>query len=131
MSDTERYELNDGSGGWAVERCEPENDGICHKAIFYGPDAARQAADFMTRLNGGDIEAAARRIWKKRPDVGHKPWPLQTEEQKRAYPHNPICAVELCFDYARAALAADSLVSAFPKGSVGGVGVSLNKGNIP
>lgn len=43
------YELNDGSGGWAVERCEPENDGICHKAIFYGPQARRQAAEFLSR----------------------------------------------------------------------------------
>lgn len=45
----EIYKLNDGSEGWAVERCEPENDGICHKAIFYGPQSARQAADFLAR----------------------------------------------------------------------------------
>ena len=43
----ELYKLDDGSEGWAVERCEPENDGICHKAIFYGPQAGRQAADFL------------------------------------------------------------------------------------
>lgn len=48
----ERYELNDGSGGWAVERCEPENDGACHKAVFYGPDAGRQAAEFLAREYG-------------------------------------------------------------------------------
>ena len=45
----EQYELDDGSGGWAVEHCEPENDGICHKAIFYGPSAKRQAAEFLVR----------------------------------------------------------------------------------
>jgi hypothetical protein len=45
----EIYKLDDGSEGWAVERCEPENDGVCHKAVFYGPAAARQASDFLFR----------------------------------------------------------------------------------
>lgn len=47
-----QYPLNDGSNGWAVECCEPENDGVCHKAIFYGPDAERQATDHLSREYG-------------------------------------------------------------------------------
>ena len=50
------------------------------------------------------VERLARAIYRKRPDCAGKPWPLETEDQKRAYPHNPIAAVELSFDYAKAAL---------------------------
>lgn len=50
-------------------------------------------------------EAIARSIWAKRPDCVAKPWPLETVEQRRAYPHNPIAAVDLCFIYADAAIA--------------------------
>ena len=51
-------------------------------------------------------EQIARAIWAKRPDGGGlgKPWPLETDKQKRAHQHNPIIAVELCFWYADAAL---------------------------
>jgi hypothetical protein len=41
------YKLSDGSGGWVVERCDPQDDGRCDKAVFYGPEAERQAADFL------------------------------------------------------------------------------------
>lgn len=46
MTNASIYAMTDGSNGWAVERCEPDNDGVCHKAVFYGPDAARQARTF-------------------------------------------------------------------------------------
>lgn len=39
---------------WVVECCEPENDGICHKAIFYGPDAETHARDHM-QLQFGEV----------------------------------------------------------------------------
>ncbi len=51
-------------------------------------------------------EKVARAIWAKRPDCQGKPWPIATEEQRRAYPHNPIAAVDLCFIYAEAAMRA-------------------------
>lgn len=50
-------------------------------------------------------EQAARAVWAKRPDCNGKPWPIETAEQRRAYPHNPIAAVDLCFIYADAVLA--------------------------
>lgn len=50
------------------------------------------------------VERLARSIYAKRPDCQGKPWPLETEDQRRAYPHNPIAAVDLSFIYARAAL---------------------------
>lgn len=50
--DATKYQLDDGSRGWAVERCEPENDGVCHKAIFYGPEAERQASQFLQHEYG-------------------------------------------------------------------------------
>lgn len=40
------------------------------------------------------------------PDCQGKPWPLETEQQRRSYPHHPIAAVYLSFEYAAAALAA-------------------------
>jgi hypothetical protein len=55
------------------------------------------------------IEIAARAIFKVRPDCQGKRWPIETPEQRRAYPHNPIAAVDLCFAYAKAALQADKL----------------------
>jgi hypothetical protein len=66
------------------------------------------------------VERAAKAIWAERPDCAGKPWPLATPEQKRAYPHNPIAAVDLCFIYAKAALgvSGDGLVAAFPKGTI-------------
>ena len=53
-------------------------------------------------------EHIARAIWQKRPDCAGKPWPFDdmTEKQRRAYQHNPIAAVDLCFIYADAAIAA-------------------------
>ena len=51
-------------------------------------------------------ERIARAIWAKRPDCVGKPWPIETPEQARAYPHNPIAACDLCFIYADAAIAA-------------------------
>jgi hypothetical protein len=51
-------------------------------------------------------EKIARAIWKVRPDCANREWPIQTPEQRRAYPHNPIAACDLCFIYADAALAA-------------------------
>lgn len=50
------------------------------------------------------LDHVARSIWKRRPDVGHKPWPLVTAEDYRAYPHNPVAAVDLCYSYAEAAM---------------------------
>lgn len=53
----------------------------------------------------GDFrEAIARAIYARRPDCFGKPWPIETEEQKRAYPHNPIAAVDLSYHYADAAI---------------------------
>lgn len=49
-------------------------------------------------------EQIAKAIWLKRPDCHGKQWPLETEEQKRAYPHNPIASIDLSFIYADAAL---------------------------
>ena len=51
-------------------------------------------------------EMVARAIWAKRPDCQGKPWPMNTPEQRRAYPHNPVAACDLCFIYADAAIAA-------------------------
>jgi hypothetical protein len=50
-------------------------------------------------------ELIAKAIWTKRPDCAGKPWPLTDDYSKRAYKHNPIAAVDLCFVYADAALA--------------------------
>lgn len=49
-------------------------------------------------------EQIAKAIWAKRPDCAGKPWPLADDYSKRAYKHNPIAAVDLCFIYAEAAL---------------------------
>ena len=49
-------------------------------------------------------EAVARAIWAKRPDCNGKPWPIQTEVDRRGYNHNPIAAVDLCYLYADAAI---------------------------
>ena len=51
-------------------------------------------------------EKVARAIYAKRPDCHGKPWPVETPEQRRAYPHNPIAAVDLSYIYADAAIAA-------------------------
>lgn len=53
-------------------------------------------------------ETVAKAIWRKRPDVMGKPWPFDAMDakQRRAYPHNPIAAVDLCFIYADAAIEA-------------------------
>lgn len=47
----------------------------------------------------------AKAIWLKRPDCKGKPWPLETAAQVRGY-SEPIAAVDLCIDYARAAIKA-------------------------
>lgn len=53
----------------------------------------------------GDLrERVARAIYANRPDCLNKPWPVETAEQRRAYPHNPIVAVDLSYEYADAAL---------------------------
>ncbi len=63
------------------------------------------------------LERAARAVWAKRPDCQGKPWPIQTPEQKRAYPHNPIAVVDLCYAYAKAVLLEASVdVEPVPKG---------------
>lgn len=51
-------------------------------------------------------EQIARAIWAKRPDCQRRPWPIETSEQRRAYPHNPVAACDLCYIYADAAIAA-------------------------
>lgn len=50
-------------------------------------------------------EKVARAIYAKRPDCQGKPWPIVTAEDARAYPHNPIAAVDLSLVYADAAIA--------------------------
>jgi hypothetical protein len=57
-----------------------------------------------------DVERVARAIWAKRPDVGHKPWPIESDKDARHYQHHPMAAIELCYIYARAAIAALSTV---------------------
>lgn len=54
------------------------------------------------------VERVARAIWQKRPDQIGRPWPFDamTPKERRAYDHNPIAAVDLCFIYARAAIEA-------------------------
>lgn len=53
----------------------------------------------------GDLrERVARAIYAKRPDCQRKPFPVNTAEEKRAYPHNPIAAVDLSYEYADAAI---------------------------
>jgi hypothetical protein len=53
----------------------------------------------------GDLrELVARAIYARRPDCHQKLWPVETDEQRRSYPHNPIAAVDLSYDYADAAL---------------------------
>lgn len=41
--------------GWAIECIEPDNDGRCHKAVFWGPDAYRQARQFARLEYGVDL----------------------------------------------------------------------------
>lgn len=53
-------------------------------------------------------ERYARAIWAVRPDCFGKPWPLETAEARRRYPHFPIAAVDLCFIYADAILRSDN-----------------------
>jgi hypothetical protein len=50
------------------------------------------------------LDMVAKAIYAKRPDCQGKPWPLETAEQRRAYSHNPIAAVDLSYAYADAAL---------------------------
>ncbi len=50
MSGTTIYAAD---GGFIVERCEPENDGICHKALFFGPDAELHAWLFEALIYRG------------------------------------------------------------------------------
>lgn len=52
------------------------------------------------------VERVARAIYAKRPDCLGKPWPIETDEQRRRYPHFPIAAVDLSYEYARAAIEA-------------------------
>lgn len=52
------------------------------------------------------IEVMARAIYAARPDCQGKPWPIQTEKDRRTYPHNPIAAVDLSYEYAKVALRA-------------------------
>ena len=49
-------------------------------------------------------EKVARAIFRKRPDCQGKRWPIETDVERRAYPHNPIAAVDLCYIYADAAI---------------------------
>lgn len=49
-------------------------------------------------------EQIARAIYAKRPDCERRPWPVNTDKERRAYPHNPIAAVDLSYVYADAAL---------------------------
>lgn len=51
------------------------------------------------------LERYARAIWAVRPDCHGKPWPKETPEQIRAYPHNPVAACDLCYVYAKAIIA--------------------------
>jgi hypothetical protein len=46
------YPLDDGSGAWAVEFCDPADDGVVEVATFDGPRAERQARDYMRREYG-------------------------------------------------------------------------------
>lgn len=46
------YQYADGSEYWAVEHIDPTDDGLVEKAIFTGPNAARQAADFAKHEYG-------------------------------------------------------------------------------
>ena len=70
-----------------------------------------KTADFES-VNLGSIPSAAaireriaRAIWAKRPDCQGKQWPIETDLDRRSYPHNPIAACDLCFIYADAAIA--------------------------
>lgn len=47
------WRRTDGSNGWVVECCEPENDGMCQTAIFYGPHAEHDAILFDEVLYQG------------------------------------------------------------------------------
>jgi hypothetical protein len=51
------YQFTDGSESWAVERCDPDDDGICEMAVFSGPNAERQAKEFA-RVEYGVSEPA-------------------------------------------------------------------------
>jgi hypothetical protein len=46
------YQFVDGSEAWAVEYINPDDDGVCEKATFYGPRAERQAKEFAAREYG-------------------------------------------------------------------------------
>lgn len=48
----------------------------------------------------------ARAIWLKRPDCLGRPFPPDewADKDRRAYPHNPIAALDLCWIYADAIL---------------------------
>jgi hypothetical protein len=48
----------------------------------------------------------ARAIWKVKPDCFGKPFPPDEwdDRARRAYPHNPIASLDLCYVYADAAL---------------------------
>ena len=49
-------------------------------------------------------DAIAKAIFGVKPDCQGKKWPLETAEQRRAYPHNPIASVDLCYIYADAVM---------------------------
>lgn len=49
-------------------------------------------------------ETLARAIWAVKPDCYNKKWPLETDQQRRAYPHNPIASCDICFMYADAVI---------------------------
>lgn len=61
----------------------------------------------------GDLhEKVARAIFARRPDCFGKSWPVETDTQRRAYPHNPIAAVDLSYDYADVAIKTITAVTA-------------------
>jgi hypothetical protein len=43
------YRCDDPYESWAVEMIDPDNDGTCEKAIFYGARSERQARDYAAR----------------------------------------------------------------------------------
>jgi hypothetical protein len=57
----ELYKTDDGSEGWVVEHCDPDDDGRCDKAVFYGPEAERQAVDFL-RYEYGQVARPKRQF---------------------------------------------------------------------
>lgn len=48
----------------------------------------------------------ARVFWCVKPDSMHKAFPPDawTEKERRAYPHNPIASLDLCYIYADAVM---------------------------